>query len=86
MSDYDPSRAQKGEVLRHGLKPPSSNYSVCRCPFCRGETKAFWWSLAGCGKKCSCGAKYHSSLMYSPPTGKVYDPAKSKFVKPKKGS
>ena len=84
MPDYDQDRAEKGLVLRTGLDAPSSNYSICRCPFCQGETKAFWWSLAGCGKKCYCGAKYYSSLMYAPPVGKAYAPAKSKFVKPKK--
>lgn len=26
------------------------------CPFCSGTTTAFVWSLAGGGKKCSCGA------------------------------
>lgn len=81
---YDETRARVGKVLRTGLKPPSSNYSICRCPFCQGETKAFWWSLAGGGKKCSCGAKYNQGLMYAPPTGTVFDKAKCKFVKEKK--
>lgn len=26
------------------------------CPFCDATTEAFLWSLAGGGKKCSCGA------------------------------
>lgn len=85
MPEYDHDKAKKGLVLRTGLKPPSSNYSICRCPFCQQETRAYWWSLAGGGKKCGCGAKYYSSLMYSPPKGTVYDPTKTKFVKPKKG-
>lgn len=82
--EYDHDQAQKGLVLRTGLKPPSSNYSICRCPFCQGEIKAFWWSLAGGGKKCYCGAKLHSDLMYSPPKSKVFDKTKLKFVKEKK--
>jgi hypothetical protein len=31
------------------------------CPFCQAETKAFVWSLAGGGKRCSCGA-LHTNL------------------------
>ena len=26
------------------------------CPFCQGTVQAYLWSLAGSGKKCSCGA------------------------------
>ncbi len=85
MTEYDHDRAERGTILRTGLKPPSSNFSICRCPFCQGETKAFWWSLAGGGKKCYCGAKYNSALMYSPPKDSVFDAKKLKFVKPKKG-
>lgn len=79
--DYDRTKAMKGIVLRTGLKPPSSNFSICRCPFCQGETKAYWWSLAGGGKKCYCGAKYGSDLMYQPPKGTFFDPKKQKFIK-----
>lgn len=78
---YDRSRAQMGRITRTGLKPPSSNFSICECPFCKAQTKAFWWSLAGGGKKCDCGAKYDSGVMFSPPTGKTFDPSKRKFVK-----
>lgn len=78
---YDQSRAKKGRVLRTGLKPPSSNFSVCECPFCKAQTRAFWWSLAGSGKKCVCGAKYDSDLMFAPPVGKKFDEKKRKFVK-----
>tara|TARA_Y100001963_G_scaffold146115_1_gene220629 strand:+ start:372 stop:638 length:267 start_codon:yes stop_codon:yes gene_type:complete len=74
---------RRGTVLRTGLKPPSSNFSVCRCPFCKSEVRAYWWSLAGCGKKCDCGAKFHSDLIYKPSPGTVYDPGKRKFVKEK---
>lgn len=79
--DYDHDRAKKGEVLRAGLKPPSSNYSICRCPWCQSEVRAYWWSLAGGGKRCDCGAKLDSGLMYAPPKGKVFDKTKRKFIK-----
>ena len=29
------------------------------CPFCGTETECFLWSLAGSGKRCTCGAKHH---------------------------
>ena len=29
-----------------------------KCPFCGDVTKAYLWSLAGSGKKCSCGVKF----------------------------
>ena len=32
------------------------SYCYITCPFCNEEVKAYIWSLAGCGKKCSCGA------------------------------
>jgi hypothetical protein len=31
---------------------------VITCPFCGQEIEAYKWSLAGCGKKCFCGAKH----------------------------
>lgn len=31
-----------------------------KCPFCSAHMIAYLWSLAGSGKKCSCGAKLHS--------------------------
>ena len=83
MAEYDDKLAEKGEVLSTGLKAPSSNFSIVKCPFCKQSVKAFWWSLAGSGKKCGCGAKFHSNVMFKPPVGKVYDPARLKFVAPK---
>lgn len=80
MPDYDHNKAREGKVLRTGLKPPSSNFSICECPFCGAHTQAFWWSLAGGGKKCDCGAKYGSGLMYAPPKGKTFSAEKRKFV------
>lgn len=47
-------------VIRQGMKPPSSRYSIIQCPFCNSQVQAFHWSLAGSGKKCGCGAKFNS--------------------------
>lgn len=30
------------------------------CPFCESDVVAYVWSLAGCGKKCGCGAVFTS--------------------------
>lgn len=29
------------------------------CPFCGSMVRAYVWSLAGVGKRCPCGAKFH---------------------------
>ncbi len=84
MTDYDTKAAREYRVVRTGLKPPSSNYSVIRCPFCQTEVRAYWWSIAGGGKKCDCGAKHDQWGNTAPPTGKVLDPVKRKFYKPRK--
>lgn len=37
-----------------------SSFLIC-CPFCKGETRAFTWSLCGGGKRCenrACGALF----------------------------
>ena len=34
------------------------------CPFCGQLVKAYRWSLAGCGKRCPCGA-LHSYYGFS---------------------
>jgi len=31
-----------------------------RCPFCEARVTAYKWSLAGGGKRCTCGAKFTS--------------------------
>lgn len=80
MTEYDAENKKPGTVLSTGLKPPSSNFSIVRCPFCKQSLKAFHWSLAGGGKKCQCGAKMDISGAFAPPIGKVYDPARLKFI------
>lgn len=60
MIKYDDENAKQYEVVRTGCKPPSSNWSDIKCPFCAAVVRAYWWSIAGGGKKCSCGAKHNS--------------------------
>lgn len=34
------------------------SYTWILCPFCGDRVKAYLWSLAGCGKRCACGALF----------------------------
>ena len=67
MVEYDPEHAHPYTVERSGLKPPSSNWSDIKCPFCGTVSRAYWWSIAGSGKKCPCGALHGSGGMTIPP-------------------
>jgi hypothetical protein len=65
MAEYNPSENARRPytVVGYGLKPPSSNWSDIRCPFCGTVSRAYWWSIAGGGKCCEnkkCGAKHTS--------------------------
>ncbi len=33
-----------------------SHYAIC--PFCGVEVVLYWWSVAGHGKRCDCGAMF----------------------------
>lgn len=57
--NYDHDAALPYVVTAQGLKPPSSNWSDIRCPFCKATVRAYHWSLYGGGKKCTCGAKHN---------------------------
>jgi hypothetical protein len=61
---YDYKAGVSYKVLRTGLKPPSSNYSIIECPFCQQQSRAYWWSISGGGKRCEnkkCGAMFNSA-------------------------
>ena len=66
-AEYDWANAREYEVTGTGIKPPSSNYSYIRCPFCQRVERAYWWSISGGGKKCPCGAKHNSAGMTAQP-------------------
>lgn len=54
----------RDHVKYAGVSRMGKSTCVIVCPFCKGETTAFVWSLAGSGKKCAtedCGA-IHSSI------------------------
>lgn len=36
------------------------SYTYITCPFCNDTVKAYIWSLAGSGKKCTCGVLHGS--------------------------
>lgn len=64
MAEYDRENARRYKVRATGVKAPSSNWSDIECPFCGQQVRAYWWSLAGSGKKCLCGAM-HDSMGYT---------------------
>lgn len=41
-----------------------------RCPFCNAVVTAYIWSLAGHGKKCTCGAMHSYYGFTTPPKEK----------------
>lgn len=50
-------------VVATGCKAPSSNWSDIKCGHCGTVSRAYWWSLAGSGKRCEnkqCRAKHNS--------------------------
>jgi len=53
------------EVRNHSTSPGRSemgrSFIWIKCPFCEVSVVAYLWSLAGCGKKCVCGA-LHSNF------------------------
>lgn len=57
---YDFTNKRRYSIKRRGMDRPSSKWSEIRCPFCLTLVKAYHWSLAGGGKKCTCGAKHDS--------------------------
>lgn len=61
MTTYDADKNRQFRVLRTGLKAPSSNWSDIECPFCQTVVRAYWWSLAGSGKKCPKCKAIHGS-------------------------
>jgi len=47
-----------------------TSYCYIKCPFCGAEVRAYVWSLAGGGKKCTCGALHGSYGMTFAPLPK----------------
>ena len=45
---------------RGGRSEVGRSTAYLTCPFCGTEVKAYIWSLAGSGKRCTCGAKFNS--------------------------
>ena len=68
-TEYDFENQKQCRIVREGIKPPSSNYYDLACGHCGTVSRAYWWSLAGSGKKCenrACGALMLSSCMAAP--------------------
>lgn len=59
-----PQDETREHVKYAGVSRMGKSTCIIICPFCKAETTAFVWSLAGSGKKCSnedCGA-IHGSI------------------------
>lgn len=41
---------------REGRSAMGKSTVIVTCPFCHRDVEAYKWSLAGGGKRCSCGA------------------------------
>lgn len=68
----DNRETRKYTVTRKGMEPPSSVIWYIDCPFCGDVVKTYLWSLAGNGKKCTCGAKFDSyGNAYRTPEGRA---------------
>lgn len=52
--------ADQVETLDHYARPGRAAMGrstvIITCPFCRADIEAYVWSLAGGGKRCTCGA------------------------------
>jgi len=46
------------EVISYNPRPSGRSSYDLRCPFCERIVECFAWSLAGSGKRCSCGAAF----------------------------
>lgn len=42
--------------MTQGWSEMGRSGGYAECPFCGTEVRVYWWSLAGCGKRCPCGA------------------------------
>lgn len=58
-----PSYTVVGEMSRSNGR---SSIDI-QCPFCLAVIEAYLWSLAGGGKRCTCGAKHHRYGYSMPP-------------------
>ncbi len=59
VTTWDDARAAESrdyEIDHATLESPSSIVYWFECPWCHAKVKAYLWSLAGGGKRCSCGA------------------------------
>ncbi|MDD3236828.1 MAG: hypothetical protein PHV37_01865 [Candidatus Gastranaerophilales bacterium] len=53
------SKIIKDIVAYEGNSEHGRSTIILNCPFCNNKVEAYKWSISGCGKKCSCGAKFY---------------------------
>jgi len=78
MSMYN-LKNPKSYMIGSSTREFGTSHSIIICPFCDEEFKAYWWSIAGTGKKCpKCGALHGNSGYAVPVTNFNYDKLKEK--------
>lgn len=55
LDDAEKTERRQHE-LRHGRSAMGRSTVIITCPFCHADIEAYAWSLAGSGKRCTCGA------------------------------
>ena len=46
-------------IIRHTFSAMGRSGGLVRCPCCLTDFRVYWWSLAGCGKRCpGCAALF----------------------------
>lgn len=64
-STFDYASAEKRAFRVKRSISEMGRSAICfDCPFCAVEVKGFLWSLAGSGKRCSCGAMHKMDVSY----------------------
>lgn len=43
-------------IVKRSISEMGRSAAYFDCPFCGEEVKGYYWSLAGSGKRCRCGA------------------------------
>ncbi len=72
--DRDQGNYPNYTVVSETSRPRGQSSIDIKCPFCSTVVEAFLWSMAGGGKRCTCGAKHHKWGYSVPPENKSTAP------------
>lgn len=71
---------QRPNSIRDGRHAMGRSTVIVTCPFCHADIEAYAWSLAGSGKRCTCGALHGRDMSQ----GWKIDPAEPPTPEPVK--